>query len=369
MMRRMAARSRSHLGDVLIGMGAAAPAAVEQALDRQILLGGRLGTNLLELGAIDEGALAAALGRLHGCRAAAGEVAVEPAALALLSPERVDRLEVVPARLEGRRLEVLVADPADLAKLDEVAFATGKVVQPVVVPQSRLWELMRRHYRLARHVRGVAEGARRPPEAAPAAAPATAAQDLMGEEEFAALYAQAAPAPGPPPPAAPGPPEAAPLSFEQATAALARVADRDAIARIVLRHARGRFRRVVLLAIHGDLAEGWQGAGEGIGPQVVARIRLRASSPGVVHTVVSSRAHFLGPLARTDENIALLRALGRGAPKSSFAMPVLAREQVVNVLYADDGRGARVDPAGVGELIVLAGHISRSYEALLDQAG
>jgi hypothetical protein len=378
MMRRMTARSRrSRLGDILIGMGAASAAAVDEALDRQILFGGRLGTNLLELGAVQEDALAAALGRLHGCRAAAGPIEVDEAALALLRPDRVDRLEAVPARIDGRRLEVLVADPVDLAKLDEVAFATGKVVQPVVVAESRLWDLLRRHYGLERHARGAPDVAPRLAAAAPAEPQAAAGEDLMGEEEFASLYAQAALAPGaaphptpaPRPAPAPGkaPADLPPLSFDEAVAALAGVADRDEIARIVLRYARGRFRRVVLLAVHGELTEGWQGAGEGITPQRVARIRIRTSQPGVVHTVVGSRAHVLGPLARTDENIALLRALGRGAPKTSFAMPVLAREQVVNVLYADDGRGALVDPAGVGELLILAGRISRSYEALLER--
>jgi hypothetical protein len=87
-----------------------------------------------------------------------------------------------------------------------------------------------------------------------------------------------------------------------------------------------------------------------------------------VNTVVTSRAHFLGPLLRTDENIAFLRALGRGAPKNSFAMPILAREQVVNVLYGDDGRGAVVDPAGVGELLILASKIAQTYEQLMAHA-
>jgi hypothetical protein len=41
---------------------------------------------------------------------------------------------------------------------------------------------------------------------------------------------------------------------------------------------------------------------------------------------------------------------------------------VVNVLYADNGRGALVDADGVGELLILAAGISRSYDQLLSRA-
>lgn len=464
------------LGDILLALGATTPTQLRAAVDNQVIFGGRLGTNLLEIGGVTEEALAKALSQYHGVPVVHGDVAVDRSVLALLRPELVDRLEVIPRRLDGKRLEVLVADPRDLAKLDEVAFATGKQVRPVVVPEARLWALLQRHYGIERQLRGIVleEAVARPRAGAPSLTPVPRAlesgPDLMGEEEFTALYAaesverrradgpaetpvpvsppakpavaQESPLDGlslpgvlagawtgplpaprrgvavPPPPAAPGsqpppPPPAAsralggamvsndeilaalqgeataqrpppastipvphpaepepppPLSFTEAVAALDGVADRNAIARVVLRFARGRFRRAVLLAIHGDVAEGWEGVGDGVSPQVVARLKLRVSQDGVLGTVVRSRAHFLGPLVRCEQNILLLRALGRGAPRNAFAMPVLARGRVVNVLYADAGRGELVDGSGVGELLILAAKIAQSYEALLARA-
>jgi hypothetical protein len=66
--------------------------------------------------------------------------------------------------------------------------------------------------------------------------------------------------------------------------------------------------------------------------------------------------------------VRFLRALGGGAPRTSFAMPILARGRVVNVLYADNGRGQLVDGTGVGELLILATKIGQSYEVLLSRA-
>jgi hypothetical protein len=161
--------------------------------------------------------------------------------------------------------------------------------------------------------------------------------------------------------------EAPPLAFPDAVRALEGVADRDAIARVVLRCARSRFRRAVLLTVRGSRAYGWEGLGEGLTAQAVARIHVECEQPGVFQTVVQSQAHFLGPLQRTEANIRFLRALGGGAPRNSFAMPVLARGEVVNVLYADNGRGELVDAGAVGELLILATKITRSYDVLLSR--
>ncbi len=389
----------------MVEMGLCTAERVAEALDGQVLFGGRLGTNLLELGAVNEEALARALSRRHGTRALWGALLVDEHVLRLLRRELVDRLEVVPYALAGKRLSVLCCDPSDLARLDEVAFATGKLVEPVVVPEARLWAILRAQYALERPLRGLEVDWTRLKRAIPfEPGRVPSGPDLMGEEEFEALYGTGAGTGGPAStPAsdrfggtlvtdeevlatlqeeasalhagaarvevgAPPRPPVAPLRFDEAVAALEGVQDRNAIARIVLRYARSRFRRAVLLVVHARGADGWEGLGEGLTLQAVARVHVPLDRPGVVRTVVQSRSHFLGPLPRTEANIRLLRALAGGAPRTSFAMPILARGRVVNVLYADDGRGGQVNPDGIGELLILAAKISRSYDVLLQRA-
>ena len=394
------------LGEILVARGSVLLGKLGEALEGQVIYGGRLGTNLLELGAVGEEELTLALAEQHGCPGLWGEIGAEPRALELLPAGRADRLEAVPLRLDGRRLSVMLRDPRDLDRVDQVAFATGKEVRPVVVAESRLWWLMRHNYALHRPMRGVEMVAwRAPPARQITAAGVPAGPDLMDEAQFAALYDRTpAPPAEPAGPAAegvrgalastgevlaalqveveqttertlpaiplgPSSPEAAPLGFEEAVRALEGVADRDAIARVVLRCARSRFRRAVLLTVRGSQADGWEGAGEGLSPQTVARLHASCGQPGVLHTVVESQGHFLGPLQKTEANIRFLRALGGGAPRSSFAMPILARGRVVNVLYADNGRGQLVDPDGVGDLLILATKITRSYDVLLSRRG
>ena len=151
----------ARLGELLVARGACTAEQVAEALENQVIYGGRIGTNLVELGAVDEEALAQALGVQQGCPALWGDIGADPRALALVKADLAERLGLVPLRLEGRRLAVLAADPRDLSRIDELAFATGKDLRVVVVAESRLDELLRRHYGLHRPERGVQVAASR----------------------------------------------------------------------------------------------------------------------------------------------------------------------------------------------------------------
>lgn len=429
------------IGEILVQAGACAPGAVREALQNQIIFGGRLGTNLLELGAIREEALAAALARRFGVPSLFGDIRLDPHALALLRPEVADRWDAVPYLLADRKLALLAVDPSNLAMLDEIAFATSRAVHAIVVPEARLWALLRSAYGVERQLRGldVDFGRLRDAPAQPAApaAPAAPVADLMAEEDFDAIYsktdryalgpspATAAPpepppagppappgdvveltdllepeAPAPPgplpvppstgellaslygkaghaPPAAlgarPAPPpprpeaEPSPLSFDEAVRFLEGVQDRGAIAHTVLRYARSKFRRALLLTVNRGVAHGWAGLGDRLGTQEIRRIRIPLGTPGILDTVVRTRAHLLGPIPKTETNVRLLKQLGGGVPANAFVVPVLGLGRVVNLFYVDGGRGQSVDAAAVGELLILASRISRSYETLLSR--
>jgi hypothetical protein len=421
----MMAAVSPRLGEILVRENACTEEALRDALRNQVIFGGRLGTNLLELQAVKEEILARALGKQHALPSLAGEMTLDPQATALLAPDVADRCDAIPYVLADRRLALLVVDPKNLAMLDEIAFATGKQVHPIVVPEARVWALLRRTYGIDRHLRGIdvdfaklTGGAVRgvPPEGAGGNG---GGEDLMDESAFHALYGkvgeappgpqrappppddvieltdllEAAPPPGPPvaPPALaaevlaalsaatghapperlvrPAPPreepEPSPLGFQEAVRFLEGVDERDAIARTVLRYARSKFERAVLLTVQRGVAHGWAGLGEKLGAEAVRHIQLVLGSPGIVDTVVRTQAHFLGPIPKTEANIRLLRALGGGVPGNAFLVPILALGRVVNVFYADNGKGGVVDSSGVGELLILATRIAKSYDALL----
>jgi hypothetical protein len=160
-------------------------------------------------------------------------------------------------------------------------------------------------------------------------------------------------------------PEPSPLTFAEAVRLLAGVDERDAIAKTVLRYARSKFKRAVLLTVHRGVANGWAGLGEKLGADAVRRIHLDLALPGLLETVVRTQAHLLGPIPKTEANIRLLRSLGGGVPGNALLVPILALGRVVNVFYVDNGKGGTVDSGDVGELLILATRIAKSYDSLL----
>src|SRR5512137_469365 len=109
------------IGEILVEMKACTPQELRAGLETQAILGGRIGTNLLELGIIDEGQLAAALTKAHGLPCISGDVEPDPAAIELVTASLAERFGVVPLGLDGKKLRVAVSDPRNFSKLDELA--------------------------------------------------------------------------------------------------------------------------------------------------------------------------------------------------------------------------------------------------------
>ncbi|CAM3063031.1 general secretion pathway protein GspE [Corallococcus sp. ZKHCc1 1396] len=183
------------LGELLVKDGLVSAAALEEALESQVVHGGRLGTNLVELGLLSEQDLAKALGKLHNCAYASGEMVPDPKAVALVNPNEADDKEYLPMRSDATRLSVAVVNPHDFPTLDAIAFKTGKRVVPVVIPEFRMNQLLRRHAKAFRQLRAIDMNAVRPRPAKGSAAELAKAQerppDLMSEEEFQSVYSQA----------------------------------------------------------------------------------------------------------------------------------------------------------------------------------
>jgi hypothetical protein len=215
------------------------------------------------------------------------------------------------------------------------------------------------------------------PAWAPPSPPAEAPSPAERQAVLAALQREEVGRPPPGPAFSPVPvamprvvpePERTPLGFAEAARLLEGVGDRNAIAHTVLRYALSRFRRALLLTVQRGVANGWEGLGEGLDRSSAGRINVKLGGPGVLTTVVSSRAHFLGPLQKTEQNLRFLKALGGGVPQNAFVLPILTRGRVVNLLYADNGRGGLVGGGDLGELLILATKIAKSYDALITRA-
>ena len=108
---------------------------------------------LLDQGIIEEEALVAALDeRLDLERFDASTADVEADAIREIPHDQASRFKLLPIRLDrsasgDRLLMVAMADPLDAQAIEEIEFATGCRVVPLIARPSELVEAIRNHYR------------------------------------------------------------------------------------------------------------------------------------------------------------------------------------------------------------------------------
>ncbi len=417
------------LGELLLEERLITPEALEEALESQVVHGGRLGTNLVELGLVQEQDLARVLGRQHNVASASGEMVPDPRALELVDLNDADEKDYLPMRMDATRMSVAVLNPHDIGTLDALAFKTGKRVVPVVIPEFRMNQLQRRYCKAFRAMRAIDMNVIRPTRKQQEEEKAAEkVADLMSEEEFQSLYAQALtggaaaeaeqvldlveavveeevapvvqgyvpevvppvheepvvqgmPIVVPPPvpevalpraakprvavPVAPEP-VSTPLTFAEAQAELSRSSDREQVATTVLRFAVGKWRRSLLLSVQGSLVTGWRGMGKGVREAAVKRIGIGLQGPSTFRLVRDTRSHYVGPVKRDAASGIFYKLLGGDYPTTAVILPLLVRGKLVHMLYVDNGPG-QLTPPDVGELLILSQSVGRSYEAMIRQ--
>ena len=142
---------RTPLGQLLVREGKISETQLKSALTHQARWRSRLGESLVALGYLPEQSVLAAVARQQGvAHLEIGDRVIPPHVLRLV-PERIIRSRhVFPVALVQRRLVsvlvVAVTDAADLGGIDEVSFACGMEVQPVLASRRDVDRAIHRHF-------------------------------------------------------------------------------------------------------------------------------------------------------------------------------------------------------------------------------
>jgi hypothetical protein len=137
------------LGQLLVARGWITVQQLTRALQNQNVVGGRLGTCLLEMDALTEELLLKGLAEQHGVPAAGLDDlrGIPDEVLELIPDKLARRLRSIPFRVEGGRLDLAMMDPRNLSAQDEIAFASSKRVKVFVVPELRVLEALEKYYK------------------------------------------------------------------------------------------------------------------------------------------------------------------------------------------------------------------------------
>jgi len=306
------------LARILKDRGIVGERELQEGIHHQVLYGGRLGTNLYELGLITEERLREVLCRAHGMAYAPLDLAaVQPEALALVSRELASARKVCPWQVKGKTLFLLMVDPNDHQTLAKIGYSRGYIVKPLVVPEFRMIQLLRDHY------------------------------GVDGAWRFDDVHRPARMAP-------------LPSDIEAATAMLDQAGTRDEVVDAVLGLFHSAFRRVVFFIVREPWVLGWSACGEGTSREEATALRIPLDQPSVFQMVARAGTVFVGRLGPEEENRRVLELLGKRANTNAVLVPVALKGRVVNMVWADNGPtgNVRVDMA---DLLVRLQKVPRAY--------
>ncbi|NPV28505.1 MAG: type II secretion system ATPase GspE [Firmicutes bacterium] len=136
---------RRLLGDILVEYNLITPAQLEEALKVQRETGERLGEVLVRLGYVSEDDILEVLEYQLGIpRVSLADKPLSPDLVRSLPESLIRRHKVLPLRKEGSTLTVAVADPLNVVALDDLRFATGLEINPVIARRREIEEALER---------------------------------------------------------------------------------------------------------------------------------------------------------------------------------------------------------------------------------
>jgi hypothetical protein len=139
---------KTRIGHLLTGAGLVTESQLTRALEVQSFAGGRIGTLLLERGALGEDDLGNTLALQHGCGYVPWNLlaAASPEAVALLPARFALKHSAIPYEQGEGYVKMALRDPGDLRVFDDLVFVTGRKVIVGVAPEVRIYQCLEKYY-------------------------------------------------------------------------------------------------------------------------------------------------------------------------------------------------------------------------------
>tara|TARA_R110002096_G_scaffold16898_12_gene58089 strand:- start:29272 stop:30363 length:1092 start_codon:yes stop_codon:yes gene_type:complete len=347
---------------------------LEQSLRAQVLSGGRLGTNLVELGFIDLNTLGRYLARSMDLPLAIADrlEKADPVLVDKLGAELADRHSAIPLGNEvtdPQTIGVVMGKPTDRRSISAIEEALGSRIQPYVAAELRLFYYLERYYGIRRKTRFTRSAKSDESVRAPASrrerrstqpfrgltTPAAVRIAPRREREARANHASQ-------------PPPAKVLTLDTATALVDEARDRNEIGEAILRYTIGRFECSAFFLVRESNAIGWMAQAVGLGRASLERFSIPLGGASVFQAAHDSNAPYRGPAVSAghthESELWKLFALDY-EPHDMHVIPLRSSERIVNLLYAHSLPGQDAADEDIRGLILLAGRAEQAYRRLV----
>ena len=140
-------KTQGRLGEQLVKSGLIKNEQLAKALEVQKEQGGKVGTNLVKLGFLDEATLVDQLSKHFGVPAVSLDgIKVDESIIKIIPADVARKYTILPIAKTGAKVTIAMGDPTNVFAMDDIRFMTGYNVEPVVASESALRGAVDRYY-------------------------------------------------------------------------------------------------------------------------------------------------------------------------------------------------------------------------------
>lgn len=359
------------LGEILVQLGLLTPEQLKAVLHSRDLFGGRIGTQIVQRGLLDTDQISEALGRQMRMPAALQRHfdKADPAVVAMLKPNLAARYLAIPlvaARSGVKRIVVAMATPQDMLVVDDVAFALGARVEPMISAELAIARNLKRLYNVEVNLTRPA----RPETPASGSRPSASREFPTPSDTVLPAFPSVTEAPADSSSPVLSPPLDAAVSLEDAVHRLSVSEHRDQIADILIDFMLPRFGCGIIFLLRGGNAQAWRGYAQGIDARAIETIAFPLSVPSVFRLAQERGATFRGPPPPEGSHLhaQVWKYLQCPAPSEVVVIPIAIAERVIILVYAHRNDGGRLPENYVQELQAMCTAAGSSFVRLIQQA-
>ncbi len=348
---------------------------LEQALRSQVLSGGRLGTNLVELGFVELNTLSRYLARVLDTPLAIADrfEKADPGLLERFGAEMANRHCAIPLGYDSddpNTVFVALSNPHDFPAISAIESYLGCKVSPLVAAELRLYYYLERYYGIRRRIRFLRSSQE-------GDAGVSSRRERRATQPFAGLGSSGVVSIAPrrqretEGDATPVPRPAKARSFAETCDLIDQCREREGIADALMEFAIGRFECAAIFVLRGKSAIGWRAQAAGMSKDGLERLHIPLDGSSVFQIAHDSGKAFRGrapTVGHPVEKELWARFAQERVATDLHVVPIFHDKRMVNLLYVHGFAGHPVPDTQHQELIQLAARAGQAYARLVADA-
>lgn len=416
------------IGEYLIEKGIITGAELELALHRQIIYGGRIGTNLVKLGLISEDVLISLLQAIKNAKGInirkVGDIA--KSVITSFKRDTAIKYRCIPFEITGSRMKIAVTDILKPEEIQDLEHITGKTISQYIFPEIQWIDAMKSYYDFDPSTDEnilSGKGIQKPasvveeevipiwreepkendlqqiiekfdrnitPESQPAFSDLAELENYL--EEDSSLLAsdengniipdetqsleellaeedfftdyKESTAWKRPKVVDRTTPAVEPISLGEATMMLARATNREQVAITMLTLACNYVDDAVLFFINPEEIKGWMGMGRTVDKNTIQAFTFSLLSDSIFLDMIKSSTVYCGPVAISNNNRSIFKMLNTPWPQEICLLPLIVQNRIVAVLYMAN-YDAEISKQAVINMQLFTKKASISFEILI----